>query len=224
MIEGAKVNPVWLQFGDGSELFVGEGDKVVGGGSHDPKCGLAIAVEFNLRGSGVLAMKDLHELGRKSPLPQAIEGAPAAIVVAHRAHQESFVAQLLGVSGKVQGSAAEILVLANHIPQDLSDSNDSQSAGLPGPQLSYRAKGVIGCNGVEIPGGPTSSKLGLNPRDVMKTLARMPSSCNHPCFPLEWVRGELSVEPKRGFGLMFLSAVEFHALYGLQGSALSRMH
>jgi hypothetical protein len=72
-------------------------------------------------------------------LPQAIESSPAAIVVAHCAHQESFVAERLRVSGNVQGSAAEILVLANHIPQNLSDSNDPHSAGLPRPQLSYRA-------------------------------------------------------------------------------------
>ena len=32
------------------------------------------------------------------------------------------------------------------------------------------------------------------------------------------------MEPKRGFGLMFLSAVEFHALHGLQGSALMHSH
>jgi len=36
--------------------------------------------------------------------------------------------------------------------------------------------------------------------------------------------GELSVEPKCGFGLMFLSAVELHALLRFQGSALTHLH
>jgi hypothetical protein len=87
------------------------------------------------------------------------------------------------VSGKVRGSTAEIFLLANHIPQDLSDSNDSQSAGLQRSPLSYRAKGIIRSTGRKFPRGPTSSNLGLNPHAVMKTLARMPSSCNHLLLP-----------------------------------------
>src|SRR5271165_640405 len=59
---------------------------------------------------------------------------------------------------------------------------------------------------------------------AIKTLARMQSSCNHLLLPFDWAKEELSVEPKRGFGLMFLSAVEFHALHGLQGSALTHSH
>ncbi len=59
---------------------------------------------------------------------------------------------------------------------------------------------------------------------VRKTLARLSSSCNYHLLPFGWAKRELSVEPKRGFGLMFLSAVEFHALHGFQGSALTRLH
>src|ERR1019366_2694330 len=68
-------------------------------------------------------------------------------------------------------------------PQDLSDSNESQSAGLQRSPLSYRAKGIIRSTGRKFPRGPTSSNLGLNQYAVMKTLARMPSSCNHLLLP-----------------------------------------
>ena len=59
---------------------------------------------------------------------------------------------------------------------------------------------------------------------VIKTLARIASSCNYHLLAFGWAKDELSVEPKRGFGLMFLSAVEFHALLGFQGSALTHSH
>ncbi len=38
------------------------------------------------------------------------------------------------------------------------------------------------------------------------------------CSPSDWAEEELSGPPKRGFGLMFLSAVVLHALHGFQGS------
>jgi hypothetical protein len=50
---------------------------------------------------------------------------------------------------------------------------------------------------------------------VQETLAKGQSSCNYLLLPLQRAKEELSVTPKRGFGLMFLSAVRFHALHGL---------
>ena len=58
----------------------------------------------------------------------------------------------------------------------------------------------------------------------MKTLARITSSCNYQLLAFGWAKDELSVEPKRGFGLMFLSAVELHALLRFQGPALTHLH
>jgi hypothetical protein len=51
-------------------------------------------------------------------------------------------------------------------------------------------------------------RFGSRESFVKKTLARIPSSCNYRLLAFGLGEGELSVEPKRGFGLMFLSAVE----------------
>ncbi len=54
----------------------------------------------------------------------------AALVIADAADQRHFVSQLVGVGGKVERSAAQILGLADDVPQDLPNADDAHAAVL----------------------------------------------------------------------------------------------
>ena len=51
----------------------------------------------------------------------------AALVIAYTADQRHFVSQLMGVGGKVERSAAQVLGGADDVPQDLANADDAQA-------------------------------------------------------------------------------------------------
>ena len=60
-------------------------------------------------------------------MAQVFEGAMSALVVANAADEKQFVPKLVGVGSKVERRAAEILGLANHVPQNFANADDAQS-------------------------------------------------------------------------------------------------
>lgn len=125
--ERAEIDPVGLQVGYGEYLRTGEPSKIVCRRPHNAKHRLAIGTEFDFRRTGRLAAQHLHEIGGNTAVAQVFEGAMSALVVANAADEKQFVPKLVGVGSKVERRAAEILGLANHVPQNFANADDAQS-------------------------------------------------------------------------------------------------
>ena len=51
----------------------------------------------------------------------------SALVIANAADEKQFVPELVGVGGKVERRAAQILSLADHVPQNFTNADNAQS-------------------------------------------------------------------------------------------------
>jgi len=117
--------PKYIQSGEALKLLRRQHHKVVGRGSHDAKRRLALKVKFYFGGARRSPRKDRYEFCRKVPLLETTERAVAAFIIADGADKDCFVPQFLGVCGKVQGSAAQVFVGTDHIPQNFSHADNS---------------------------------------------------------------------------------------------------
>jgi hypothetical protein len=51
-----------------------------------------------------------------------------ALVVAHATDEKQFVPELMGVGRKVKRRTAQVLGLADHVPENFADADDAQSS------------------------------------------------------------------------------------------------
>src|SRR5215469_6777150 len=116
MEERAEINPLRLHLDQALDLRAREAYRVVRCRAHDAERRLAVWSDFDFRSAGALAAPYLYKLRRDAAPLNAVEGATAALVIAHPAQQEDLVPKFASVRGKVQRSAAEVLRRANHIP------------------------------------------------------------------------------------------------------------
>jgi hypothetical protein len=85
-------------------------------------------IEFDRHQARRIPVNLVDQLSGEAQFSHPLQHTSSPRIFANAAHKEYGVPQLGGVGGKIKRRASQVFLISNHIPQDLTDADDSHGA------------------------------------------------------------------------------------------------